>query len=144
MQLGRELRAVLMAGLPALDKAIRKVKAEAEKGYIIGLDGRKLKSRSPHSALNLRLQGNGALIAKKWMLLTEQYLMAHGLRHGWDGDFAMLAFVHDEQQSAVRPEYTKLLCKLGVEAAIDAGHWFGFRCPVDAVAKVGRNWAECH
>ena len=144
IQLGRELRAVLMKGLPALKKAIAKVQAESEKGWILGLDGRKLKSRSKHSALNLRLQGNAAIIAKKWVLLTDDYLQAHGLRHGWNGDYALMAFVHDEEQFAVKQEHAELVSRLAVEAAQDAGLWFDYRCPIDAKAKIGHNWGDTH
>ena len=62
--------------------------------YLRGLDGRLLHVRSPHSALNLLLQSAGALICKKWIVLTEQRLVEQGLKHGWDGDFAFMAWVH--------------------------------------------------
>ena len=62
--------------------------------YLRGLDGRILHVRSPHSALNLLLQSAGAIICKQWIVLTEQMLYEQGLRHGWDGDYAFMAWVH--------------------------------------------------
>lgn len=142
---GAEFRAVMMTGLPALKKSIDKVKGEVERrGYLIGLDGRKLYARSSHSALNLRLQADATSIAKKWLVLTEEYCLDSGLDHGWNGDFAMLAFVHDEIQAGVKKEFAKLYAHCCVEAAKDAGLFFNIKCPVGASPKFGTNWAMCH
>lgn len=62
--------------------------------YIKGLDGRRVDLRSPHSALNFLLQGAGAVICKHWMIRCEERLQALGLKHGWDGDYAQMAWVH--------------------------------------------------
>lgn len=62
--------------------------------YLQALDGRLLYVRSVHSALNTLLQSCGAIICKKWIILTEEALVQKGLRHGWDGDFALMAWVH--------------------------------------------------
>lgn len=142
--LGATVRAKLMKGLPALAKAIKKAQAEAERGYLIALDGRKLMARSTHSALNLRLQGNAATIAKKWVCLTEDFAFDAGLCHGWRGDFAMLAFVHDEIQTAVKKEYAQTYADLCISAAKASGEFFGLQCPLDAEAKIGHSWADCH
>jgi len=142
--LGKQIRDQLMKGLPALAKAIAAVRRQAATGHLIGLDGRPLFVRSEHAAFNMRLQSDGAMISKKWVLLIEQYLLQHGLNHGWDGDFVLLAFVHDEVQLACKPEYVDLVKVEAVRAARDAGTYFNFRCPIDAEAKVGQNWAECH
>jgi len=141
---GRRFRQQLMDGLPALNSVIKETQAQAQKGFIYGLDGRKVPIRSEHAALNTRLQGAGALIAKRWLVFTEDYAMAEGLNHGWHGDFAMLAFVHDEIQSAARSEVAEEFAALCIEAAADAGSSFGMSCPIGAEFKIGHNWAECH
>lgn len=61
---------------------------------ILGLDRRVVYVRSPHSALNTLLQSAGALICKKWVCLVEENMRKAGYKHGWDGDFAMMAWVH--------------------------------------------------
>ena len=61
---------------------------------ILGLDHRVVYVRSPHSALNTLLQSAGALICKKWVCLVEENMRKAGYKHGWDGDFAMMAWVH--------------------------------------------------
>lgn len=151
-RLGKQIREQIMAGLPALKRAIELVQREAACGYLIGLDGRKLHCRHEYSALNLRLQSNAALLAKKWLVLTERNALARGWDHGWFsgmnsdgfGDFAMMAFVHDEQQNAVRPELMRDFGKVATDAALESGKYFNFVCPIEAKAKFGRTWAECH
>lgn len=142
--LGFQIRAKLMRGLPALAKAIEKAKGEAERGYLIALDGRRLPARSPHSALNLRLQGNAASVAKKWVCITDDLAYEEGWNHGWDGDYAMLAFVHDEIQTSVKTMYAEKYAALCCDAAAKAGEFFGLHCPIAAESKIGGSWADCH
>ena len=60
--------------------------------YLRGLDGRPLRVRSLHSALNTLLQAAGASICKQWILTLEERLLAIGLDHG--ADFKYMAWVH--------------------------------------------------
>ena len=144
-KLGAELRARFLKKMPALDRVIRKIKKQVRKqGYLFGLDGRKLFARSDHSALNLQLQSNGALIAKVWCLIVEQMLEEEGLEWGWDKDFVFQAWIHDEVQIAARPDCAKLVAEICEEAAVETGVYFGFQCPIAAEAQIGRNWAETH
>lgn len=113
--------------------------------WIKGLDGRKVHVRSPHAALNTLLQSAGALICKLWIIKTEEMLVEKGLKHGWDGDFAYMAWIHDEIQVACR---TEEIAKTVIEVAQEAMRWVGehwnFRCLLDTEGKMGANWKECH
>lgn len=143
---GKRLRQNFEAKIPAMGKLTAAVKATAKaKGYLVGLDGRHLHVRSEHSALNTLLQSAGALLCKKWMTLLEEHLIARGLFHGWNGDFAFMAWVHDEVQIACRTqEIAELVTELSPQCAREAGEYFNFRCPLDADSKIGMNWADCH
>jgi hypothetical protein len=143
-ELGRQIRDKLMRGLPALRAAVDAIQKQANSGFLIGLDQRPLTVRAVYAALNLKLQSDGALISKKWVVLAEQYLMEAGLCHGWEGDFAFLMYVHDELQVACKPEHVETVKERVIRAANDAGKYFGFVCPIDAEAKVGDNWAQTH
>jgi DNA polymerase I-like protein with 3'-5' exonuclease and polymerase domains len=144
-KMGADLRKTFESRLPALSRAVSEIKQEARsKKYLIGLDGRKLYVRNEYSALNLKLQSDGALIAKQWLLEYEEALLDRGWHHGWDGDFAMLAWIHDETQNAVREEIAEEVAQIAVASARAAGEHFHFQCPVDAEAKIGKNWAETH
>lgn len=142
---GAEMRARLMLNVPSLRYAVEWVKGHAKKGILPGLDGRRLFVRSPHSALNLKLQSDAALIAQKWTLLTEEYLQDMGLEPGWDADYVQMLWIHDEQQIALRNGIdVEVVKKLTIKAAKDAGLYFGYVCPVDAEAKHGHTWAQTH
>jgi hypothetical protein len=143
-KLGGALRAQLMTGLPALDKAIQKVKKEAARGYILGLDGRKIKVRNEYSALNTRLQSDAALIAKMWMVLSHRNLKSFGANCGWDDDYVQLAFIHDECQYAAYAPFADDLARIVKDAAPEAGLLFNYRCPIAAEAKKGLTWSDCH
>lgn len=113
--------------------------------WIKGLDGRRIHVRSPHAALNSLLQSAGALICKLWVVKTEQLLLAAGYKHGWDGDFAYMAWVHDEIQVACRtPEIAEAVMNIAQEAMRWVGDHWNFRCRLDTEGKIGPNWAVCH
>lgn len=142
---GELLSAQFLAALPALGELIKAVKAAAKKGWLKGLDGRVLPVRSEHSALNTLLQSAGAVICKQWITDAEDALVASGLKHGWDGDFVVLGWIHDELQVAVREGLEDRVSTILVETARRAGDPFkSWRCPTDGDAKVGANWADCH
>lgn len=143
-RLGAELRMKFLNNLKGFKQVMRLVKGWSKKGFVPGLDGRLVPVRSQHAALNSKLQSDAALIAKKWIVNYYDYLLDHGLECGWGNDFVFLAWIHDENQSACKPEHEALLKKLSVKAAADAGHYFNFKIPVAAKPKSGRNWAETH
>lgn len=142
--LGKSIRAKLMKGLPALAKAIEKIQAQAQRGFLEGLDGRKLPVRNTYSALNLRLQSDAALVSKKWLCLSEDYLLAEGFDMGWLGDFTFMLYVHDEIQTAIKEALVEIGAKIIKKAAADAGMFFGFNCPIAAESKIGQDWCDCH
>ena len=157
-RIGKELRNRFMSGIPAFARLVADIQRQAKLGFIPGLDGRKLWVRSKHAALNTKLQSDAALIAKKWVLLTEQILEEPEqfrpflsqieveippLKHGWDGDFAHLLWIHDEEQLAVRDHVPEVM-KITEGAAGLAGKFFGYGCPIAAKAKKGHTWADTH
>lgn len=113
--------------------------------HVVGLDGRLIYVRSPHSALNTVLQSAGALICKKWVCLTEENLRKKGYKHGWDGDFALMAWVHDEIQVACRTkEIAEDVIKIAQDSMRETQEFFKFNCQLDTEGKIGNDWYECH
>lgn len=120
-------------------------KVKWKRRWIKGLDGRKVHVRSPHAALNTLLQSAGALICKLWIVETEELLLKAGLKHGWDGDFAYMAWIHDEIQVACRTEeIAQQVIDIAQKAMRNVGEHFKFRCRLDTEGKMGANWKECH
>lgn len=142
--LGKKLKAQFFARLPGLAAAVKMIQKQARKGFVEGLDGRRLMVRAQHAALNLRLQSDGAVLAKKWMLNADDHFLDDGYRHGWDGDYAFLGFIHDELQVAVRIELVEYAERVLIQSAKESGEFFNFAMAVDAEAKHGINWAETH
>ncbi|MDT8900630.1 DNA polymerase [Anaeroselena agilis] len=154
---GKRLKKAFLEKTPALaslQKAIEDtLVAEMFRGrvrkwrrrHLKGLDGRLLHVRYLHAALNTLLQAAGAAICKKWIVTLEDRLVAKGLKHGWDGDFAYLAWVHDEVQVACRTEeIAKLVVETAQEAMRETQAFFKFRVQLDTEGKIGPNWAVCH
>lgn len=138
------------------NRVTKKFDIKWKRRFIKGLDGRKIHVRSAHSALNALLQSAGGLICKAWCVEVERILTeVHGLKHGWFyfdeagveqiGDFAFMAWVHDELQIAARtPEIGELIIKVAQEAIRTVGESFDFRCVLDTEGKMGPTWRECH
>lgn len=142
---GRKLKSKFLRSLPALGRLVEAVQGAAKRGFLVGLDGRHLHVRSSHAALNTLLQSAGALICKKWLLLIEEHLQSAGLKHGWDGDYAFCAWVHDEVQIACKDEKTaQMVAEIATKCVPLAGEFFNFRCPLAGEAKIGKTWAATH
>lgn len=123
-------------------------KIKWKRRYLIGLDGRRLHVRSPHSALNVLLQSAGALACKLWVVKMIDILENdHGLKQGntKDDDFMLCAWVHDEVQLVCKNrEIAEKVAAASAEAMKYAGEFFKFRCPLETEAKIGDTWLECH
>lgn len=142
---GRKLKTKFLNSLPALGKLVKQVQEASKRGYLLGLDGRKIYVRSSHSALNTLLQGAGAIVCKKWLVILEETLQLHGLKHGWDGDYCFCAWSHDEVQIACRtPEIAQVVAGFATKCVRMAGEHYNFRCPTAGEYKIGTTWADTH
>lgn len=141
---GARLKARFMAQMPAYAKLIEVVTIACDKGYINGLDGRYLHIRSQHSALNVLLQGAGAILCKQWLVSFYNQMCAKGYIHGYDGDYVIAGWIHDEIQVACKEEIADTVGKLLVKQAKSAGEPFNFKVPLDSNYVIGNNWSETH
>ena len=140
---GKALRDAFLSGLPAMGKLVQNVQKRAkERGYLLGLDGRRLPVRSMHAALNTLLQSCGAIQMKKALCILDDSLQAAGLVPGQHYEF--VANVHDEWQIEVDEDKAEMVGRMAVEAIREAGRSFKFRCPLDGAYDIGSNWAETH
>ena len=140
---GNNLKKKFLKELPALNNLKTTVQNKAKKkGYLKGLDGRKVPVRSQHAALNTLLQSAGAIICKRWVVEIHSLLEEKGFVRGQD--FHQVAFVHDEVQLSVKKEYAEQIGELCVQAIKNTGEKFGFRIPLTGEFSIGQNWAETH
>lgn len=142
---GRKLKTKFLRSLPALGRLVEAVQQAAKRGYLVGLDGRRVHVRSSHAALNTLLQSAGALICKKWLVILEETLQSRGFKHGWDGDYAFCAWSHDEVQIACSsPSTAETIAAIATDCVRQAGEYFKFRCETAGEYKIGLNWSDTH
>lgn len=115
-----------------------------EKGYVHGLDGRKVRSDTAHSysVIATLCQSAGAIVMKAAIYLCPVVFDAYGLVDGVDYHFVM--YIHDEFQIECLPEKKELVKAAGIEAIQLAGEMLNLRIPMDGDGKDGMNWKETH
>lgn len=141
-RVGKRLKKTFLDKIPAIANLREAVSAAAKRGYLIGLDGRKLHIRSPHAALNTLLQSAGALIAKQATIFADEELHARGYVFG--KDWANAAHVHDELQVECRTDIAEEVGQVIVDAMRACTDHFNFQCPIDGEFKIGDNWKDTH
>ncbi len=135
---GKEIRKAYVDAIPGLKELLEGVRKASERGYVLGLDKRKILVDKEHKALNYLLQGSAAIIAKRWMVTTHDHIKEMDLCCN------QLAFIHDELQFESEPEHVDDLKSLLVLSAAEAGEYYNMRIPVGAEAKDGHTWADTH
>ena len=141
--LGKEIRQKFLAAIPGLDGLLTAVAKRAESDVLKGLDGRPIRLQGKkHAALNYLLQSAGAIVCKRWNVLTYQQL--NDLGYQWGIDYQWLGWIHDEIQLAVQPNLVSD-AKFQLEwAIVQAGEYYNLKVPLASEAKAGSSWADCH
>ena len=136
---GQKLIDSFLRNTPKL-KALREKVARiyANKGWLPGLDGRKLLVRAEHSALNTLLQGAGAIVMKQAVVLLKKELQSKKIWHEFKAN------VHDEWQIECKEADAEQVGQLGKKAIQQAGIVLNMRCPLGGEFKIGNSWKETH
>ena len=135
---GARLKAKFLEQTPALRKLLERVSKQAAKGWVPGLDGRRIWVRSEHAALNSLLQGAGAIVMKKALVIFDNKVKANK----WPVKY--VANVHDEFQLECPKDIAEEVGKAARMSIIEAGEHFKLRCPLDGEYKIGRSWRHTH
>ena len=136
---GRRIKQSFLDNFPTLKSLRHRITREAEENeYIKALDGRKIFIRSSHAALNSLLQGAGAIVMKRGLIILDEMLQENTV------DAHVVANVHDEWQIETWHEDVDRLGEMAVSAIRQAGDYYKLNCPLDAEYKVGENWSETH
>ena len=140
---GQMLKRKFLSNLPALKRLQQDIKRKVENGgTLMGLDGRVLRIRSSHAALNMLLQSAGAVCMKVALIQLFHALGKHKWQHG--REYAFVANIHDEFQAEVIPQHAEDFGKLAVKAIQVAGKELKLNVQLDGEYKVGDSWAETH
>jgi DNA polymerase I-like protein with 3'-5' exonuclease and polymerase domains len=137
---GRKLKRDFEQAIPAFKTLKSELKrAYGNRGYLKGLDGRKLFVRSEHRCLSQLLQSAGAIICKKWVALVHNEINKQNL------EAEILGWIHDEVQIACRnEEVAKHVGNITGTMAEEAGRYFKIKMPIQSEYAVGRTWSDTH
>ena len=135
---GKQLKAKFLDNTPSLRTLRERVGTASKRGYLKGLDGRKIWVRSKHSALNTLLQGAGAIVMKKALTILEKSAIIEDIGYKFIGN------IHDEIQTEVNDEQATLFGELAVKSIQQAGEELNLHCPLDGEYKIGGSWNETH
>ena len=135
---GKRARQYFFDNKPSFKSLRDRVQRASAKGYLKGLDGRKLYIRNAHSALNTLLQGAGAIIMKQGLVMLDNVLKLNAV------EYKFVANIHDEWQIEVPKDKADFIGQFAVDSIVKAGEHFKLRCPLDGEYKIGDNWSETH
>jgi DNA polymerase-1 len=114
------------------------IPAMAKRGYVTGLDGRKIWVPNEHLTMGAYLQGFEAVVIKQAMRLWHEDLQKQNV------PFKLVATVHDEYQVECLKEHGEIVGEAIISSIKNAGKLFNTNCPLDGEFKIGRSWSETH
>jgi DNA polymerase I len=135
---GARLKEKFLSNTPSLRDLRERVGVAATRGYVLGLDRRRVSIRSEHAALNSLLQSAGAVVMKKALCLLHEYATLWGIK------FNIIGNIHDEIQTEVEQEKAEVFGRLAVSCIEAAGLHYELNCPLTGDYKVGNSWADTH
>lgn len=142
---GLIMRERFLAENPCIAILIERMTEKAKKGFIIGIDGRKITMRRDaqgkvmaHKALNTLLQSAGAIVMKYAMVFLDKWIKRDGIR------CAKVIDMHDEGQFSCHREDVTNLCDLMKLCVKRAGEYLEMECPLASDCQIGRNWLHTH
>ena len=109
-----------------------------QQGYLVSLDGVRMKCRSEHSLLNTLMQSAGAILMKESMCLMDAWITEQEL------DSFQVISMHDEEEHSCPPNIAETIRELGCKSIVQAGENFNLNVPLAAEGKIGMTWAEVH
>ena len=135
---GRRLKAKFLKNTPALGALRERVVVAAGRGFVFGLDRRKVSIRSEHAALNSLLQSAGAIIMKKALCILDEYATLHKI------NYKIIGNIHDEIQTEVATKDAERFGRLATASIEAAGLHYKLNCPLAGEYQIGDNWSETH
>ena len=135
---GKRLRESFLDSQPSFRTLKERVDRAAAKGYLKGLDGRKIWLRHKHAALNTLLQGCGAIVMKKALIIFDDLLRLQTVPAKIVGN------IHDEWQVEVPEQQAEHVGALAVRCIEQASTEYNLRCPLTGEYKIGENWSDTH
>jgi len=139
---GDRLKKRFLRKLPAIAKLGEAVVAAVKKtGTLKALDGNRYYIRSEHSALNVLLQGAGALVMKFWLIEYDKQLQKK-----WTPgkEYEFVLNIHDEAQVECDEDIAQEVGKIATQAFLTITKDIGFRIDLEGESKIGDTWYDTH
>jgi len=139
---GKRLKAKFFRQIPAIKKLVEQVeKVYSNTKTLKALDGNPYFIRSSHSALNVLLQGAGALVMKYYLVFLDRNLQA---AYTAGKQYEFILNVHDEVQIECDESIAEEVAKICEKSFDDVTEYLGFRIPIRGTADIGDNWSQTH
>ena len=135
---GKQLRESFINNNPAFKTLRDRVERASSRGYLKGLDGRKIFIRHRHASLNTLLQGAGAIVMKKALTILSDMLVLQTI------PAKIVANIHDEWQIEVPESHANGVGALAVRCIEQASKEYDLRCPLTGEFNIGDSWYETH
>ena len=138
---GKALKAAFNKNIPAFAKLQSNLKQAGKRGYLTGLDGRRLYIREERKLLSQLLQSSGAVVCKKWVEMTDteinkKYTPDEVMIQGW---------VHDELQIGCKDkDIAEDVKSIAIRMAGETGRHFKTKIKLDAEGCLAFTWADSH
>ena len=130
---------------PGISTLKPNVERAASRGYLIGLDGRKIWMRQDdkgqimkHKALNYLFQSGGGIAMKVVLCILDKKVKDKGL------DVTFVGNIHDEVQAEVAIDDIVSYTNSVGEAFEEATRFLKLRCPLAGEVQAGETWADTH
>jgi len=124
--------------LNGFKKAIVAFWKSTGKQYIIGIDGRRINTRSEHSLVNAYFQSTGSIVVKVAALFFDKWLRER------DMETQQIIIMHDELEGEVPIDERDVVEELAKKAFEEAGKFLNIRVPVTGTPKWGKTWRDVH
>ena len=137
---GSRLKKQYDQNVPAFKRLREEVRRAAKRGYIFGIDRRKLYIRSEHKALSQLLQSAGAVLCKQWL-----YLVYKQIKQQLNNDAYIVGWIHDEIQIACKSEgVAERVGQISKEMGLLAGNTYNLQIPLESEYSLGSTWHQTH
>ena len=142
---GKRIIEAVEGVFPGISKLKPSVERASSRGYLIGLDGRKVWMRRDsdgkimkHKALNYLFQSGGGIAMKVVLCCLDKKIKELGL------DVTFVGNIHDEVQAEVAEHDIVGYNSSVDEAFAEATKFLKLRCPLAGEVKAGETWADTH
>lgn len=121
-----------------------KVKSSAKRGYLIGLDGRKVTMRRDPISGKIQIWKSGNTLFQSAGAVIMKYSLLFLTKWAKHIDYLKVIDMHDEGQNEVISHQADEFGELAVRSIVQSGKYLNLKAPLDGEYKVGENWSQTH